>query len=318
MSNKQCIIDNFQILVTYYKQGGDRFRVQAYNNAIRAVRNLDKVDIRSIKDVTGLVGIGKQTHAKIGEYLDTGRINKVDEVRSMIKNVMSSDHTTVIKLFSTVMSIGPKIAEKLYVAGMRTLDDLRVNPQLLTRSQLIGLKYYEDLHTRIPREYIYIFEMMCRYVMTATFGIDSYMMEVAGSYRRGAETSGDIDFLISSKQVNLKQIVEALTNRGIIVDNISGADSTEKFMGVAHCPGGGMFYFHLDIVFLPLDEWGAGLLYFTGNKDFNISMRARAKKLGYLLDQHGLWKDGKKLPIHNEEGFMRILNIPWVPPTKRN
>lgn len=318
MSNKQGIINNFQILATYYNQTNDIFRERVYTNAIRAIRNLDIPDITSVKDVAGIPGIGPKLSTKIQEYLDTHNMRKADETKALIVNVVASDHTTVIQLLSSVMNIGPKGAEKLYRAGMRTLDDLRANPQLLTRTQLIGLKYYEELHTRIPREYIYIFQMMCRYILTATFGKDSYKMEVAGSYRRGAETSGDIDFLITSKQFNLKQIVDTLTKRDIIVENISGANSQEKFMGIVHCPGGVMFHFHLDIVFLPEDEWGAGLLYFTGNRDFNIAMRAKARRLGYLLDQHGLWKDGKKLPINTEEGFMRKLNIPYVQPTKRN
>jgi DNA polymerase/3'-5' exonuclease PolX len=318
MSNKKGIITNFQILVKYYTQINDRFRVQAYTNAIRAIHNVDKPDITSVKDVTNISGIGKQTLSKISEYLDTGRINKAEEVKSYIIDVVSSDHANVIRLLSSVMDIGPKTAEKLYKAGIRTLDDLRANPQILTRSQLIGLKYYYDLHTRIPRDYVYIFSLMCRYIFTATFGKNSYMMEVAGSYRRGAETSGDIDFLITSEQINLKQIVEVLTKKGVIVENISGANSKEKFMGIVHCPGGGMFHFHLDIVFLPKDEWGSGLLYFTGSKAFNITMRAKAKRLGYQLDQHGLWNNGKKLSINTEEEIMKVLNIPYVLPTKRN
>jgi len=310
MSNKQEIIDNFIILASYYRQQGDRFRYIAYQNASMALRNLDTSHITEVPKVPG---IGKQTQTKIKEYLDTGHIAKADEVRQLIL----SDHSEVVALFSTVMGVGPKQAQKFYNGGMRTIEDLRLNPQLLNRTQLLGLKYYRDLHQRIPREYIYIFQLMCRIVLIQELGQDSFMMEVAGSYRRGTNDSGDIDFLITSEEVTLPQIVDILTRRGIIVENISGATTGEKFMGIVHCPGGGMFHYHLDIVFLPREEWAAGLLYFTGNRDFNIAMRAKAKRLGYHLDQHGLWLGGGKLPLTTEADFMKTLNMPWVPPTKR-
>lgn len=318
--SKQAIIDNFTILAEYYEQEKDYFRKMAYQNAVRALQALDLTDITSVKQLDKVKGIGKESRAKIQEFIDTGRIRKAQEVQLLIraKKSIVSQHDSVVALFQTVYGVGPSQAEKLWLKGMRSLDDLRVNPSLLNRSQLIGMKYYDDLLKRIPKNYIYIFQLACRYVLSREFGLGSYKMECAGSYRRGAETSGDVDFLVTSTKIKLSQIVEILGKYKIIVETISGQDK-EKFMGVAHCPGdpNGQ-YFHLDIVFLPQDEWGAGLLYFTGSQGFNISMRLQAKKQGYTLNQHGLFgKDGERIPVYTEREIMSFLGISWTEPEKR-
>jgi DNA polymerase/3'-5' exonuclease PolX len=87
----------------------------------------------------------------------------------------------------------------------------------------------------------------------------------------------------------------------------------EKFMGIAHCPSGKYFYFHVDIVFLPKEEWGSGLLWFTGSKVFNINMRARAKKMGYTLNQKGLFdQNGDQIKAFTEKEIMYALKMNWT------
>ncbi len=320
MSNKQAIIDNFQILERYYKQEGDRWREQAYNRAIIAIRGLNISDIRNINQVKKVPGLGKQSVEKINEYLETGQIAKVEEVKKLIvkekENQKNVSKQRILGKFASVLGAGEKTSEKWWDAGMRSLDDLRKNPKLLTHQQKIGLKYYDDLHTRIPREYITTFQLMVRYVLAKEVGMNGYELTVAGSYRRGNSSSGDIDILITSKKLTLKTIVDTLKKWDIITDVISM--QKEKFMGIAHCPSGQYFYFHVDIVFLPKEQWGAGLLWFTGSKGFNIMMRAKAKQLGYTLNQKGLFnKNGDQIPAYTEKEIMKAVGMKWIPPEER-
>src|SRR5438128_2693418 len=69
----------------------------------------------------------------------------------------------------------------------------------------------------------------------------------------------------------------------------------EKFMGVVSCPAKNSPHYRLDIEFVHPNSYGAALLYFTGSKEFNVMMRANAKKRGFLLNEHGLYyaKTGK-------------------------
>jgi DNA polymerase beta len=320
MSNKQDIINNFEILVKYYKQENDIWRIRAYNNAIIALRNLPISDIRNINQVKKVPNIGKQSLAKINEYLETGQIEKVEEVKKLLvkekQNNKNISQERMLGKFASILGAGEKTAEKWWNMGMRSFNDLEKNPQLLTHQQKIGLKYYDDLHKRIPREYIDTFQLMIRYILAKEIGIEGYKLVIAGSYRRGLETSGDIDILITSKKITLKRIVEILKKWKVITDVISMKD--EKFMGIAHCPSGQYFYFHVDIVFLPKEQWGSGLLWFTGSKLFNINMRSKAKKMGYILNQKGLFdKNGEQIPVFTEKDIMKALKMEWTPPEKR-
>jgi DNA polymerase beta len=314
------IINNFEILVKYYKQENDIWRIRAYNNAIIALKNLPWSDIRNIEQIKKIPNIGKQSLARINEYLETGQIEKVEEVKKLLvkenQNNQNISEERMLGKFASILGAGEKTAEKWWNMGMRSIKDLEKNPQLLTNQQKIGLKYYDDLHKRIPREYIDTFQLMIRYILAKEIGINGYKLVIAGSYRRGLETSGDIDILITSKQLTLKRIVEILSKWKVITDVISMKD--EKFMGIAHCPSGQYFYFHIDIVFLPKEQWGSGLLWFTGSKLFNINMRSKAKKMGYILNQKGLFdKNGEQIPVFTEKDIMKTLKMKWTPPEER-
>ncbi|GAG64519.1 unnamed protein product [marine sediment metagenome] len=96
---------------------------------------------------------------------------------------------------------------------MRSISDIRKKGEkFLTANQIVGLKYYDDLLEPIPREYITIFHGVLNYVLNETYGKSSYKLEIAGSYRRGKETSGDIDCLITSNKLTLKDIVDTNDN----------------------------------------------------------------------------------------------------------
>ena len=322
MSNKQDIINNLNFLVIYYKQEGDHLRRIAYENAIRSLYILPRDNITSIEQVRHVRRVGKSILAKIQEYLETGQIRKVEEVKPLImtpKKPTGTSKEGVIALFKTIPGVGDIWAEKFWINGIKSLDDLKKHPNLMTHQQRVGLKYYDDLQQRIPRDYIYIFELMCRALLNLEFGKDSYTMVIAGSYRRGLSDSGDIDMLITSKVFTLKQVTDFFIKKNIIVANLGRdeKESKEKFMGIAHCPAGD-FFFHLDVVMLPEDEWGAGLLWFTGSKGFNVQLRYTAKKKGYTLNQHGLFiKNGTQIPVFTEKAILSYLGEPWVPPEKR-
>ena len=59
------------------------------------------------------------------------------------------------------------------------------------------------------------------------------------------------------------------------------------------------------------------LLYSTGSKQFNINLRTKAKKLGYKLNQEGLFKNNKKINVRGEKGIFKKLKVPYLPPEKR-
>jgi len=315
------IIENLCILQDYYtkmwyknKLSKDNFRRLAYSKAIRELNKIDFV-IKNIKDVKNIKGVGRSILEKIEEYLNTGKINKVEEIKTQFEN--SKD--IVIKKFLDIWGVGDVKANSLYIMGYRNIEQIRDNAEkILNRQQIIGLKYYEDLKKKIPRINITVIQTIIRYILNKKFGKDKYVMNVAGSYRRGKEYSGDIDILISSTYFDLKDIVKILSENGIISDILSM--QKEKFMGIGKCPRKNEEYFRIDIEFLPKEEYGFGLLYFTGSGDFNKEMRYYAKKLGYTLNQHGLKnnKTGIIFKSENEEDIFEKLNLEFIKPNERN
>jgi DNA polymerase/3'-5' exonuclease PolX len=312
MNNKN-IIKNLIILEEYYKKINDIWRSKSYKNAIFSIKNY-QYEIIDIKQITGknkLNGVGNNITNKIKEYLNTGKIKQVEEIKELVLMEIQKNK------FEKIWGVGPAKATKLWNDGFRTINDLKKNPNVLNSQQKIGLKYYEDLLKSLPKNYIDIFQLCIRFVLNKEFGVGSYKLVVAGSYRRQAPTSGDVDVLITSTNFTLYNMVSVLQKWNIITDILSMRD--EKFMGIVHCPNGQWFYFRMDIEFLPIEEFASGLLYFTGSKEFNVNMRKEAKKKGFKLSQHGLFRidTGERILVYTEEEIFQVLNLEYVEPKKR-
>jgi len=285
--------------------------------------------------------LGKATSDKIDEYIKTGTIKAAVTARAWLKQDKKTekklpDDEQTLKDFEGIFDVGEakaKIWLEYYNRLPKSsrpgpLDWVRANKDAmptksggrkpLSHAQRVGLKYYDDLQKRIPREYIDIVQLMIRVVLAKNFGKNSFRLAAAGSYRRGAEDSGDIDIIISSTKFDLRDAVDVLEEAGIIVDTMSM--DKRKFTGVCHCPSGQWFYFHLDLVFTTKEAWEPALLWFTGSKGFNTKTRYNARKLGYTLNQYGLFRRGRtdEAPVATtEKAILKAIGQPYVPPECR-
>ena len=286
-------------------------------------------------------GLGKATTDKINEYIKTGKIKAAETAKAWLRQdektekKLSVDEQT-LKDFTGIFNVGestaklwrthynrlPKSSRPSPLAWVKANADAmpttRGTTKPLTHAQRIGLKYYKDLQKRIPRHYIDIVQLMIRVVLAKNFGKNSFRLATAGSYRRGAEDSGDIDIIITSTKFDLFDAVRVLEEAGIIVATMSMDKS--KFTGVCHCPSGQWFYFHLDLVFTTKEAWEPALLWFTGSKGFNTRTRGKAVKLGYTLNQYGLFKKGRtdEAPVATtEKAILNAIGEPYVPPECR-
>lgn len=303
------LVENLRILASYYSDKQDSWRQKAYENAIESIKSLG-VKVTTLEDVKGIKGIGKSITAVIDEYITTGVVIRVEEIK---RGIPKSLRELTIEEFQKIWGVGPVKATSLWDSGMRSLKDVKKNKGILNANQKIGLKYYHDLLKPINRKCIDNFKQLLRKQLNQKFGKDSITLKIAGSYRRGAQNSGDIDCLIAGKNCDLEDIVMYLQEKKIITDVLSM--KKEKFMGIAKENKHG--HFRMDIEFLPEHEFQAGLLYFTGSKDFNISMRSRAKSLGYVLNQHGLFKGNERVHVYTEKDIMNQLNMEFVSPLHR-
>ena len=122
---------------------GEKFSALAYRRVINGLRPLEA--IRTIADIEGIKGIGLKIKAKIQEILDTGRLEAAARTRSELKMDL---YDQILR----VHGIGPVKARELVTAGVTSIEDLRTKTRLLNDVQVMGLKYYEDILLRIPRE----------------------------------------------------------------------------------------------------------------------------------------------------------------------
>ena len=150
-------------------------------------------------------------------------------------------------------------------------------------------------------------------------------MTVAGSYRRGKATCGDVDILIfhpniiteaqAKKKSPLKQFVAKLVET-CSAEQVSMGKT--KYMGLFNWPINTQRILKADIRFVPEESYISALAYFTGSKENNLEMRRKAKKMGFKLNEYGLFDSyGKRISFASEKELFKHLELPYKGPTKR-
>lgn len=309
--NKQ-IASIFKQLATEYRVHKDHFRYRAYDKASSIISNY-KIPIISGKQAIKIKGIGKGISNKIDEFIKTGKVPRLGEK-------VSSEEVEIVKNFMKVWGIGPAKARYLYSKGYRKIAEIPDSE--LDASQIIGKKYINELNRKIPRKEITAFEKKLKSIIEKIDG--KYKFCICGSYRRGLPSSGDIDILVTFPDEkgklshtidHISIIVSALEEKGILTDTL--ALGKKKYMGIGLLD---RTHRRVDIRYIEPSSWGAGMLYFTGSKQFNINIRNQVKDKGYLLNEWGIWnkKTGKYVPAETEKDIFKILDIKYVPPEKRS
>ena len=318
MDYKKIIIEELTILKKKEQQDGNTFKVRAYTNAITNIKSLDTVS--SIEDLEGVKGIGKSIKAKIMEIFETGKLEATEELKQ-------AKGSNVVEQLMNVYGIGRVKANKLKKEGITSIEDLRKkseeDPKLLNKNQKVGLLHYEDLLLRIPRNEMEkhekkVFKLLS-HVSPSLEGV------IVGSYRRGLESSGDIDVLIKwSKSSSfaegkrtLKKIVEYMIEKEYVTDVLAQGD--KKFMGVSKISKDEKAR-RLDILLTPEKEFGFAVLYFTGSDKFNVALRSVALEKGYSMNEHGFTpKEGvEPAPeLKTEEEILNFLGFNMIEPKLR-
>ena len=122
------------------------FKHNAYRKAASVISKLPE-RLKSGEEARKLDGVGKQIAAKIDEFINTGKLSKIEKIRG-------DDSSTSINELTRVAGIGPAKARELFDSGIHSVEDLKKNQETLTPYQKIGLKYFEDFELRIPRDEI--------------------------------------------------------------------------------------------------------------------------------------------------------------------
>ncbi|KAL4730583.1 hypothetical protein ACLX1H_002620 [Fusarium chlamydosporum] len=330
-------IEVLQKMADYYNRINDHWRTTAYRRVISTLKR-QETKITTAEEAQRLPSIGTRLAQKIEEIVTTDRLQRLEYAQ---KEPMDE----ALQLFLGIYGVGNSQAQQWLAQGFQTLDDLRANAKL-SQNQLLGIEHYEDLNTRIPRREI---EALGTVVRRGARHIDPEVeLIVGGSYRRGAETSGDIDFIITKPNTEssaelrpfLDSLVQRLEAEGFLVARLASprsADDGSKWHGCCVLPEISGFndenykpvWRRIDFLLVPESERGAALLYFTGNDIFNRSMRLLASKKGMRLNQRGLYNDvmrgpqrvkvteGELVEGRDERRIFDILGVKWREPHER-
>nr|CAD29081.1 chimeric DNA-directed DNA polymerase bf4-4 [synthetic construct] len=271
--------------------------------------------IKSGAEAKKLPGVGTKIAEKIDEFLATGKLRKLEKIRQ-------DDTSSSINFLTRVTGIGPSAARKLVDEGIKTLEDLRKNEDKLNHHQRIGLKYFEDVEKRIPREEML---QMQDIVLNEVKKLDpEYIATVCGSFgslRREEKMLNDVDLLIIVPEKKLLKHV--LPNiRRFITDTLSKGET--KFMGVCQLPSENdeNEYPHRRIDIRLAEEKPYAIFHFTGPVSYLIRIRAALK--GFTINEYTIRPlgvtgvAGEPLPVDSEQDIFDYIQWRYREPKDRS
>jgi len=310
--NEQFIELMEQLSIIMLKQG-EPFRARAYQKAQETIMAYPD-DITSPSDLKGAAGIGSTIMDKLEEFVSSGTLR-----------VLEKEKTNPVNILSEIYGIGPVKAKDLVDKGVKSIAELedRQN-ELLNDIQKVGLKYHHQIMQRIPREEIVQYEKLFASNFDSIKKSNTDKFEIVGSYRRGAQSSGDIDVIITGESGSVyKAFVDKMLETGVILEILSRGPS--KTLVIAKLPHENSVARRVDFLYTPLQEFPFAILYFTGSKIFNTVMRQHGLNMGYTFNEHGIYhmenkKKGKQVTNHtfrSEKDIFDFLHLKYKEPTDR-
>lgn len=279
-------------------------------------------DITQIKNLPGFSNGKGAIYKKLEKYY-----NSPDNAREL-PSLLLKMRKDPINIFTKIYGIGPSKAKQLHetfqIENIEQLkSQLAINPTLINNVQKVGLKYYDDLLERIPRAEIEVFHEELR-IEFCKMNQPTTSFEIVGSYRRGAKSSGDIDVIITDTSNNVsvfKTILDQLKANNIIIETLS--EGKTKSLTIGKIKNGKPR--RIDFLYSNPTEYPFAVLYFTGSKAFNASMRGYAQQQGLRLNEHGLRKlvnnkpekEYLELKISSENEIFDYLRLQYIEPIKR-
>jgi DNA polymerase (family 10) len=301
--------------------GQDSFRIRSYRNAAQAIENhsqqIEQL-IPDAKQVLAIPGIGKSMLRNLQELFQDGKLSVQSEL-------LQKYHPSMLQLLK-IQGLGPKTIALIWSAynvsdvdGVEKLareGKIRELPRMGEKHEAKLLKAIED-YRRIGGRFLVDAaeieaEKLIEYLKQFP-GIDK--ITPAGSLRRGRDTVGDLDILVTGKACSTEEgrqkAIAYVAKYPPLMDVIASGDNKISF----HLRSG----MQVDVRLLPPDSFGAAMQYFTGSKAHNVALRQRALKMGYTLNEYSLATLEGEKPVagKTEEEIYAKLKLDYIPPEMR-
>jgi DNA polymerase (family X) len=292
---------------------GDPYKPRAYEKAARSIggyahelRGLDEAGILAIPNV------GKSLAEKVHAVIETGSFPELDDLRAQVP--------PGVREMTAIPGFGPKKAVVVYrELGIEDLDALVA---AATEGRLRGLKGFS---AKTEENVLQAVERASRdtgrvHIDVALDVAETFLgrlrevrgvrrAEYAGSLRRMAETIGDVDLLVASDDPTP------------VMDVFVGADDVAQVLahGDAKSSVVTRSRLQVDLRVVPIEAWGAAMIYFTGSKPHNVRIREMAVRKSMKLNEYGLFRveDDELIAAETEEVVYARLGLPYIEPTLR-
>jgi DNA polymerase (family 10) len=297
--------------------GEDGFRIRSYRNAASVLlgypERVQDILFHPERKVTEIAGIGKGLAAVLAEIAQRGSFERRDEM-------LAKYPASALELLK-IQGLGPKSIALLYQHhGVKTVDDLEkiCREQKLRELPRMGAKLEEKVlrsiesYKKSAGRFLLSFGRRIADELTADFtalpGIER--VEAAGSLRRGRETIGDLDILVTGPNAAaaLEHIIRHPKSQEVLGQGGNKASVTY-----------GIERLQVDVRALPHESFGAAMQYFTGSKEHNVALRTHAIKQGLTLNEYGLFtlEANQRVAGETEEEIYQRLGYAWIPPEIR-
>ena len=291
----------------------DPFKPRSYEKAARAVGGYpDDLGGLDAAGVLAIPSVGKSIAAKITEYLDTGTFAELEELRAQVP--------AGVREMTAIPGFGPKKAMVVY-------QELAIDsvPALVAAAEAGELRSLKGFSAKTEQNVLQGAKRMSssggRVLVSAALEVAEDLLErlqtidgvrrvaYAGSLRRMAETIGDVDLLVAS--TDHEPVMEAFAGYDVVDRVIARGDTKTSIL-----TRNGL---QVDLRVVPLEAWGAAMIYFTGSKAHNIRIREMAVRKGLKLNEYGLFEaaSGDLLAAETEAEVYEALGLPYIEPTLR-
>jgi DNA polymerase (family X) len=301
--------------------GQDSFRIRSYRNAAEAIEAqtqqiADLID--DPKKVLAIPGIGKGMLVNLQQMFNEGKL-------ALHAELLRKYHPSMLDLLK-IQGLGPKTIALIWsaykvsdlegVAKLARERKIRELPRMGEKHEQKLLKAIED-YRRIAGRFLLdageqqadkIIEHLREYP-----GVEK--ITPAGSLRRGRDTVGDLDILVTGKaccdDAVRQELIEHVIKLPGLMEVIARGENKVSFRLRS-----GM---QVDVRLLPPDSFGAAMQYFTGSKAHNVALRQRALKMGYTLSEYTLATLDTEKPVagKTEEEIYSMLKLDYIPPELR-
>ena len=325
MSRNDEVADRFEEFAARLKATGVAYKPQSYRRAAENIRAhpgaIESLAAEGQDAVEEIEGVGDALSSKVVEYVETGKIEELEELRAELPVDMAA--------LTRVEGVGPKTVGTLYEElGVEDLDDLEAAAEegRIQEVEGFGAKTEENILSGIEfarqasqRSLLGDARPVGEDLKEYVAGSDAVAeCELAGSLRRWRETIGDVDLLVASEDPD--PVIERFVDweRAERVIEAGTTKASLRANGV-----------RVDLRVVVPEEFGGALQYFTGSRDHNIGFRNRAIDQNLKVNEYGVFdvsevedveagqRVGERVAGETESGVYEAVGLPWVPPELR-